>query len=117
MAGIVFLRTSELERIVRFYTEEIGMELWLEQPGIRILRHENLLVGFQDGVSSDTDSLITFFYATREEVDRMYLQLGDRATTELCENDRFRIYNFYATDPDGRRIEFQCFLHELPPWR
>ena len=46
MAGIVFLRTREFERVVAFYRERVGMTVWLEQPGIAILRHGNLLLGF-----------------------------------------------------------------------
>jgi hypothetical protein len=26
-------------------------------------------------------------------------------------NDRYRIYHFFATDPEGRKLEFQAFLH------
>lgn len=119
MAGIVFLHTAAFERIVEFYTAQLEMDVWLEQPSITILRHENLLVGFQDRPQErpDADGLITFFYPDRERVDRMYSVLADRATTEPAENSRYRIYNFYAEDPEKRRIEFQCFLHELPPWR
>ena len=118
MAGIIFLRTAEFEHIVEFYTDRLGMEVWLEQPSITILRHENLLVGFQDQpeVRPDNDGLITFFYPDREQVDRMYALLTDRSITEPKENPRYRIYNFYAEDPEKRRLEFQYFLHELPAW-
>ncbi len=118
MAGIIFLRTAEFERTVEFYTGQLEMDVWLEQPSITILRHENLLIGFQDRRDErpDTDGLITFFYRDREQVDRMYAVLADRATSEPKENTRYRIYNFYAEDPEKRNIEFQCFLHELPAW-
>lgn len=114
MAGIVFLRTTDLARIRAFYTNEIGMEPWVSQPDIDILSHGNLLAGFVQSERADTDALLTFFYRTREEVDAVYLRLRDRATSEPTENERYRIYNFFASDPDGRRIEFQAFLHELP---
>lgn len=115
MAGIVFLRTTDLARIRSFYRHEIGMEPWVSQPDIDILSHGNLLAGFVESPAADIDSLLTFFYPTREEVDAVYGRLRDRATTEPKENERYRIYNFFASDPDGRRIEFQAFLHELPP--
>ncbi len=117
MAGIVFLRTSDLERIVHFYTTRVGMRLWIEQPLIRILRHENLLVGFKQDEEADTDALLTFFYASRPDVDHMYELLRELATGAPELNEHYRIYNFYARDPENRQIEFQCFLHELPPWR
>ena len=113
MAGIVFLRTTDLARITHFYTETVGMESWLSQPGIEILRHENLLVGFQEQPEADTDALLTFFYASRREVDVMHERLAPVAEAGPRENPRYRIYNFFARDPDGRRIEFQHFLHRL----
>lgn len=115
MAGIVFVRTTDLERVTAFYLEELGMNRWVSQPDIEILRHENLLVGFIQADRADTDALITIFYPGRQDVDEMYRRLISRATTKPVENERYRIYNFYARDPDDRRIEFQCFLHELPP--
>jgi len=114
MAGIVFFRTRDFARIRAFYLERIGMEPWIEQPQIGILRHGNLLVGFQAAETADIDSLLTFFYPTRAEVDAMHAGLGDLATSSPRENPRYRIYNFFARDPDGRRIEFQTFLHPLP---
>lgn len=115
MAGIVFVRTTNLQRIVAFYTERIGMKRWLSQPSIEILSHDNLLVGFHESSAADTDSLLTFFYPSRERVDEMYRNLGDVATSEPKENSRYRIYNFFCEDPDGRRFEVQAFLQEVPP--
>jgi catechol 2,3-dioxygenase-like lactoylglutathione lyase family enzyme len=114
MAGIVFVRTTDLDRIVRFYIDEIGMTRWLDQTDISILRHGNMLIGFCRSDRTDTDALITFFFGSREEVDHCHRRLSDRADGEPRVNPRFRIYHFYATDPDERRIEFQCFLHKLP---
>jgi hypothetical protein len=45
----------------------------------------------------------------------MYRKLADRAEHAPRENPQYRIYNFFARDPEGRLIEFQTFLHELPP--
>jgi hypothetical protein len=97
-----------------FYTERVGMAVWLEQPGIAILRHGNLLVGFHRQPTSDLDGLITFFYETRAEVDEMYARLHGIATGEPKENPKYQIYHFFAIDPEGRKIEFQQFLHPVP---
>lgn len=40
MAGMIFVRTTDLERINRFYTGEVGMSEWLSQEGIRILSQD-----------------------------------------------------------------------------
>ncbi len=126
MAGIVFVRTRDLSRIVAFYRNQIGMSVWLEQPAIRILRHDNMLIGFQESEGCDTDTLLTFFSRDRREVDAIYDSLSRhidercsdspiRIDTEPAVNERYRIYNFFARDPDGRRIEFQTFLHPIDP--
>jgi catechol 2,3-dioxygenase-like lactoylglutathione lyase family enzyme len=117
MAGIVFLRTEDLKRIIEFYTGVVGMSVWLEQPGITILRHENLLIGFQQHSTSDIAGVLTFFYPGKPQVDAMYQALRDVAQEPPRTNERYRIYNFFARDPDGRLIEFQHFLHDLPAWR
>jgi hypothetical protein len=59
--------------------------------------------------------VITFFSETRDYVDMMYDILQDIATTTPAENLTYRIYQFYATDPEGRTLEFQSFLHDLKP--
>jgi len=110
MAGIVFLKTREFESVVAFYLERVGMTVWLEQPGIAILRHGNLLLGFNRQEAADTDGVFTFFYESQAAVDAMYEQLADIALGPPRENPRYRIYHFYARDPEGRSIEFQQFL-------
>ena len=113
--GIVFLRSAEFEQVKSFYVRRVGMSVWLEQPDITILRHGNLLVGFHKQETSDLDALLTFVYETREEVDGMHAKLSDRATTQPRENTKYQIYNLFGTDPEGRKIEFQTFLHDVPP--
>ncbi|MBM3330601.1 VOC family protein [candidate division WOR-3 bacterium] len=113
MSGIVFLRTREFERVVAFYRERIGMTTWLEQPGIAILRHGNLLLGFNRQGVADTQGVFTFFYETRAEVDAMHGRLADVALGPPKENPEYRIYHFYGQDPEGRSVEFQQFLHPV----
>ena len=38
MAGIVFLRTAAFDAVREFYLTEVGMEIWLEQPGVPTAR-------------------------------------------------------------------------------
>ena len=113
--GIVFLRTAQFEEVKSFYLDRVGMTVWVEQPDISILRFGNLLIGFCDHPAGEIEGVLTFFYDSREKVDAMYAKFKDVATTEPRENTKYRIYNFFGTDPEGRTIEFQCFLHELPP--
>ena len=114
--GIVFLRTCQPETIREFYTRKVGCELWLDQGGCFILQHGNLLLGFCQSDEADTAGVYTFFYTEREEVDKMYNSLQEIADGPPRDNPRYRIYHFYARDPEGRSIEFQWFNHDLPPF-
>ncbi len=117
MGGILFLKTSNLKETTIFYLEVLGFELWLTQPEINIVKHGNMLIGFHHQTSESSKcGLITVFFETKEEVDRMYSKLHalGLVKTEPKENEKYRIYNFFATDIEGRDLEFQVFLHELP---
>mmetsp|Transcript_5996 Transcript_5996/g.10020 ORF Transcript_5996/g.10020 Transcript_5996/m.10020 type:complete len:152 (+) Transcript_5996:142-597(+) len=46
LGGLVFIKTRDLASLEKFYTETIGMQLWLEQPNITILHHGNMILGF-----------------------------------------------------------------------
>ena len=58
-------------------------------------------------------ALVTFFYEEKSEVDRMYELLKDKAKDQPIENPKYRIYHFYASDPEGRPVEFQHFWDEM----
>lgn len=115
MSGIVFFGTSDRERILTFYTERLEFEVWLEQPECTILKWDTLLVGFCEREEAETDGVITVVYGTREAVDDRYDDLEDVAEGRPSENEPYRIYNFFGTDPDGRSFEVQTFLHETDP--
>lgn len=113
MSGIVFFKTSDLSDLEEFYTSRVGAEKWLEQEDCIILRHGNILLGFCERDETDECGIITFFYDSKSEVDRMYEELEDIAIGEPEENDKYEIYQFFAQDPDGRTLEFQSFLHPV----
>ena len=118
MSGIVFFRTADRERIVDFYRERLGFEVWLEQDaGCTILRHDDLKLGFCDAANAsdvDTGGIVTLYYDTREAVDDKHDALADVAVDEPRANDDYEIYQFFAEDPEGRTLEVQAFLHDLP---
>jgi hypothetical protein len=114
MSGIVFFGTTARERMVQFYTNVVGADVWLEQPSCTICKHGNLLFGFCDSDDADTEGVLTFFYDSKGDVDEMYEIVKDRAHDAPVVNEEFDIYQFFADDPDGRTMEFQTFLHDLP---
>jgi hypothetical protein len=112
MSGIVFFRTQNHDEVVDFYTRTVGAEVWLEQPNCTILDHGGFRFGFCDRETTDDCGIVTFVYDDRAGVDEMYEVVGDAARGEPVENDTYRIYQFFADDPDGRAVEFQTFLHD-----
>lgn len=114
--GLVFLKTQDRTAMVEFYKSRIGMVDWLEQPNITILRHGNMILGFQQPKEEqppDLSGMYTFVYPSRRRVDEMYSKLKDIADAPPRANDIYRIYQFFAIDPEGRKLEFQAFLHPL----
>jgi hypothetical protein len=57
--------------------------------------------------------MYTFVYPLIEQVDEMYNLLQDISDGQPRYNERYRIYQFFAKDPEGRNLEFQAFLHPL----
>lgn len=118
LGGLVFIKTRELDSLAKFYTETIGMKLWLEQPNIIILHHGNMIIGFHqiqnmDEQEPDLQGMYTFVYPSLEQVDEMHTKLQHIADGKPRHNDRYKIYQFFAKDPEGRDLEFQAFLHPL----
>lgn len=107
--GIVFFRTENRESVVEWYTETVGADVWLEQPGCTILSFEGFRFGFCDGEETEDNGILTFVYDEEAAVDAMHEQLGDAADEEPHVNERYDIYQFFASDPDGRTAEFQTF--------
>ena len=115
MSGIVFFKTKIREKIVEFYVNKVEMSIWLEQKDCTILKHGNLLLGFCQRDKPDIEGMITFFYPTREEVDKMYERFKKISNGPPKENPRYQIYHFFTKDPEGRNLEFQHFMHALKP--
>jgi nitroreductase len=113
VAGITFFQTRDLDQTKSFFVSKVGMKVWLEQAECVILKHDNYLLGFCERDESDTQGIITFFYEKEADVDEMYEKIRDHAIGEPVINDKYRIYHFFARDPDGRMVEFQSFLHQL----
>ena len=112
--GIVFYKTNMLEKLTDFYIDTVGCELWIDQGGCKVFQFGNMLIGFcQREAEPDTSALVTFFYEDKAEVDRMYSVLKEKAKDQPIENSTYRIYHFYAVDPEGRPVEFQYFWDEM----
>ncbi len=109
MSGILFLKTKEPDKLKDFYLQRLNCQIWMEQAHCRIYRHGNFLFGFCERDEVDTSGMLTFFYESRKEVDRMYELLKSIAVEPPGFNSKYNIYQFFAHDPEGRMLEFQYF--------
>lgn len=113
MNGIIFFKTQKLEELKEFYINQIGCNLWLDQGDCIILKSGNMLFGLHQQENADIDTLITFVCDSRAEVDRSYNKLKAFSLSAPALDEKYRIYNFFATDPEGRKLEFQHFEHQI----
>lgn len=116
MNAINFFKTKKLDLIVNFYTSVLALPVWLNQDSCIIFRAGNQLLGFCRCDISEISGTITFFCKDRKEVDAIYSRLKAIAKTAPKPNLAYNIYNFWAADPEGRSLEFQCFDHQLEPY-
>ena len=117
MSAIVFMKTKRLEELREFYMTRIGCQLWLDQGDCLILRHDNFLFGFCERDTVEASVMLTFFYDSKEEVDRMFASLETISTTSPRLNPKYNIYQFFAADPEGRALEFQYFADPVARFR
>jgi nitroreductase len=113
MSGILFMKTQQPDVIKQFYTEQIHCDIWLEQADCTILKHGNFLFGFCHRDQTDTEGMLTFFFRRRQTVDQMYAELKPMAVSEPVYNEKYRIYQFFARDPENRMVEIQWFDHPV----
>jgi hypothetical protein len=113
MSGIVFFKTKNCAILKDFYAAKLDCKIWLEQKDCLILRHGNFLFGFCERAEIETCGILTFFYENKTDVDAMYKIMKDTADDAPRENEKYKIYQFFAKDPEERMLEFQYFLHPV----
>ena len=113
---VTFLYSADLERSHRFYAEVLGIEMVLDQGVCRIYRVTGTsYVGLCSHRDPEPAGIIVTLVS--DDVDGWYERLvaaGVETDGPPRHNERFDIYQFFATDPDGHTIEFQRFGPEWP---
>jgi hypothetical protein len=112
MGQIIFYKTKDLKLISSFYQNELGFKLWFDQKTCQILKGNNLLLGFCQNSLIEKETMITFFFKTKEEVDDIHRNKFPTMDPPK-ENKKYNIYQFFSKDPEGRILEFQHFLHPI----
>ena len=113
MNGIIFFGTNKLEEIEKFYIETVGCEVWLRQADCTVLKFGNMVFGFCQREQAETNGILCFVLPGRAEVDEYYDKLKIKADDHPQLNEKYKIYHFFASDPENRKIEFQSFEHDV----
>jgi catechol 2,3-dioxygenase-like lactoylglutathione lyase family enzyme len=117
---ITFCHVPDLEAQARFYEEQLGLDLVLDQGVCRIYRvTASAYIGFCTKISSATpttrDGVILTLVA--DDVDGWYEQLRARGVVfekPPQRNEKFDIYHCFVRDPAGYLVEIQRF--DDPRW-
>ncbi|HAE42626.1 MAG TPA: glyoxalase [Clostridiales bacterium] len=111
---ITFFQCLSLETVHRFYHDCLGLELLKDQGVCRIYKTLSGAVGFCTHLERTSSSnIICFVLKDRQTVDEYYEKVRDfgiEILTKPTEKEEFAIYQFFANDMEGNKVEFQCFL-------
>jgi predicted enzyme related to lactoylglutathione lyase len=114
---IPFLPTTDLERTHSFYTEALGLELARDQGTCRIYRiREGAFIGFCAAETRMSEASRTILTLVSDDVEGWHERLDSRGVATDGPprlNDRYGIFHFFASDPEGYRVEVQRFLEPL----
>ncbi|MFQ3586886.1 MAG: VOC family protein [Fimbriimonadaceae bacterium] len=116
--SIVFLPTPDLAATAEFYEAILGLELALDQGSCRIYRVAGAgYWGFCAAAEPPAEPARTILTLVAEDVEGWYRLLVDEGVAvdgPPRVNEVYRIFHFFAADPNGYRIEVQRFLD--PKW-
>jgi catechol 2,3-dioxygenase-like lactoylglutathione lyase family enzyme len=113
---IAFYPCHDLEATRNFYERDLCLPLVRDQGTCLIFGvANNAYVGFcqHEAVPEHRGLIVTLL---TEDVDGFYhrlRKLGVETEAAPRQNDSYRIYHFFALDPDGYRVEVQRFLEPL----
>ncbi len=110
-ASITFLRVADIERSHAFYADGLGLVLVLDQGGCRIYQlTDAAYLGVCEREDSGSSNVIVTIVT--QDVAGWYERFtsaGADVDGLPRDNPDYRIYHFFATDPDGHLIEVQRF--------
>lgn len=113
-ATITFLRVADLDRSSRFYGDDLGLELVLDQGGCRIYRLTGVAyLGVCE--RSDTGASGVIVTIVTSDVGGWHDRLvaaGADVDGPPRDNSEYQILHCFARDPDGHLLEVQRFWDE-----
>ncbi|MFP4200419.1 MAG: VOC family protein [Clostridia bacterium] len=114
---ITFLYYTDLDPVVPFYRDVLGLDLQIDQGWAKIFRlNDRAYVGLVDesrGSMTATGGEGVLLTLVVEDVDAWYRHMRDNGVTIVTPpttHEDIGVYCFFAEDPGGYRIEIQKFL-------
>lgn len=115
--SIVFLPTISLQKTHAFYHDKLGLCLARDQGSCRIYRvREGAYIGFCEATLPMLECERVIVTMVVDDVAGWQADLEEKGVP----NDgppriskKYAIEHFFATDPNGYRVEFQRFLEPL----
>ena len=113
---IVFLPTKNLDSTTHFYMNIMGLQLFLDQGDCIIFKScQNSYIGF---CKRSVEIIEGKFILTLivDNVDEAYVELKSKGFDDISPpviNEKYQIYHFFITDPNGYLVEFQKFLEKI----
>lgn len=118
-SGITFLPVRDLDATRAFYVDKLGLREVLDQGVCAIFEvRPGCYWGFCSHIEPMADSNRVILTLVTDFVDEVYdefLRKDINTDGKPRLSERFQIYHFFATDPDGYRIEVQQFRD--PAWK
>lgn len=110
-AHITFLTVADIDRSHEFYAAGLGLAMVLDQGGCRIYRMTpDAFLGVCERPNPGSSGVVVTIVTG--DVDGWYSRF-DRAGADIDDvprdNPEYRIYHFFARDPDGHLLEVQRF--------
>jgi catechol 2,3-dioxygenase-like lactoylglutathione lyase family enzyme len=115
---ITFLPTKDLQSTTHFYTEIIGLQIFLDQGDCVIFRTcDNAYIGFceREFIKFEGRIILTFIVDDVDEIYENLISQVDIVMSPPTINQKYQIYHFFITDPNGYLVEIQKFLN-LSDW-
>jgi len=110
---IIFLGTDDLEATHNFYSDVLGLPLYKDQGACRIYDIPGGgRLGFCTHIpvtKAEKSPIITLLTEDVDAVHTSIQQTGQNLDPPRI-NPRFKVYHFFATDPNGYWVEIQRFL-------
>ena len=120
--SVVFLPVQNLEETRRFYTQVLGLELAMAQPGgAEIYDTGRGYWGFcqygdgRPALGGDKGVCLSLNCEDRAEVDARWqaaLERGAKPVQPPARHSRFPVYSCFLADPVGYRVELQVIEME-----